>query len=73
MYGSSLRTLTRRPLFLSNLPSEAAVMPFPNDETTPPVTKIYLTMTLLYLRTPYILFSGDSRRKCKQKTRPLQV
>jgi hypothetical protein len=29
-------------LDLSNLPKDAAIMPFPNDETTPPVTKTYL-------------------------------
>jgi hypothetical protein len=35
---------TLRPLALSNLPSEAAVMPFPSPETTPPVTKMYFVM-----------------------------
>ena len=29
-------------------PSEAAVMPFPNDETTPPVTNTYLTCLLTW-------------------------
>jgi hypothetical protein len=29
-----------KPLASSTAPSEAAEMPFPNEETTPPVTKI---------------------------------
>jgi hypothetical protein len=33
--------VTRRPRALSKRPSEAAVMPFPKELTTPPVTKMY--------------------------------
>src|SRR5439155_15115743 len=40
-YGSNLTTWTLKPRALSSRPSEAAVMPFPSDETTPPVTKTY--------------------------------
>src|SRR5262245_42042236 len=42
MYGSSLRMETRRPRALSNRPMLAAVMPFPREEVTPPVTKTYV-------------------------------
>src|SRR5690625_2785064 len=30
------------PLAINNLPNEAQMIPFPRDEVTPPVTKIYL-------------------------------
>ena len=33
----------RYPLAFRSRPREAAVMPFPRPETTPPVTKIYFT------------------------------
>src|SRR6185503_16989267 len=45
MYGSSL---TRETLILRDsriAAREAAAMPFPREETTPPVTKTYLVMT----------------------------
>src|SRR4051795_1892772 len=41
-YGSNFWSWTRRPRAFSNLPSEAATIPFPSAETTPPVTKTYL-------------------------------
>src|SRR3954452_12285008 len=44
MYGSSFRTETRRPRALSRRPMLAAVMPFPSEEVTPPVTKTYFAM-----------------------------
>src|SRR3982751_1246796 len=40
-YGSNFWSCTRRPRAFSNRPSEAATMPFPSAETTPPVTKTY--------------------------------
>ena len=33
--------VTEKPLAWSNLPSEAEIIPLPNEEVTPPVTKIY--------------------------------
>ncbi len=36
--------VTFNPLFLSSLPRDAAVIPLPNEDTTPPVTKIYLVI-----------------------------
>ena len=43
-YGSNFCTCTLRPRDFSSRPSEAAVMPLPRDETTPPVTKTYLAL-----------------------------
>jgi len=34
--------VTLSPRFLSSRPNDAAVIPLPSEETTPPVTKIYL-------------------------------
>src|SRR3954447_9108405 len=41
-YGSNFCSWTRSPRALSRRPSEAATIPFPSAETTPPVTKTYL-------------------------------
>src|SRR5579859_101347 len=40
-YGSNFCSWTRRPRAFSRRPSEAATIPFPSAETTPPVTKTY--------------------------------
>src|ERR1700735_389279 len=40
-YGSHFWRVTRRPRLSSRQPMEAAATPFPREETTPPVTKIY--------------------------------
>src|ERR1043166_2901426 len=40
-YGSNFCSWTRSPRALSRRPSEAATIPFPRAETTPPVTKTY--------------------------------
>src|SRR5690606_6922633 len=42
MYGSNFWIVTRRPRSTSSRPIDAAAIPFPSDETTPPVTKMYL-------------------------------
>src|SRR6185437_3373806 len=44
MYGSSLRLVTRTPLEVRMAASDAAAMPFPNEETTPPVTNTNLVI-----------------------------
>ena len=44
MYGSSLRLVTRMPREARIAASDAAAMPFPREETTPPVTKTNLVM-----------------------------
>src|SRR5262245_1208647 len=48
MYGSNFCSDTFSPRAFSRRPSEAAVMPLPSDETTPPVTNTYLTCLLTY-------------------------
>src|SRR5438067_1427424 len=40
-YGSNFWSWTRSPRALSRRPSDAATIPFPSAETTPPVTKTY--------------------------------
>src|SRR6185312_5472723 len=40
-YGSNFWSWTRSPRALSRRPSEAATIPLPSAETTPPVTKTY--------------------------------
>src|SRR6266496_1219870 len=42
MYGSNFCIVTASPRSTSRRPNEAAAMPFPREETTPPVTKMYL-------------------------------
>src|SRR6266850_1963855 len=44
MYGSSLMLVTRMPRDSRIAAREAAAMPFPNEETTPPVTKTYFAI-----------------------------
>src|ERR1022692_2205746 len=63
MYGSSLRLVTRMPREARIAARDAAAMPFPREETTPPVTKTNLVMDdkswkfLFYRNTP----SGTNR------------
>src|SRR5438270_6596833 len=40
-YGSNFCNWTRRPLALSRRPRDAATIPLPSADTTPPVTKTY--------------------------------
>jgi hypothetical protein len=42
MYGSSLRKVILSPRLSSRLPIDADASPLPNEDTTPPVTKMYL-------------------------------
>src|SRR5882672_7642404 len=46
IYGSSLMLVTRMPRDSRIAAREAAAMPFPREETTPPVTKTYLVIYL---------------------------
>src|ERR1700691_5385964 len=43
-YGSNFCSDTRNPRLSSRHPMEAAAMPLPSDETTPPVTNTYLAI-----------------------------
>jgi hypothetical protein len=44
MYGSSLIMLIERPRASKMAPRQAEVIPFPSEETTPPVMKTYDVM-----------------------------
>ena len=46
IYGSNFCMVTRYPLALSRQASDEEMMPLPSDDTTPPVTKMYLVSTL---------------------------
>ena len=46
MYGSILTSVTLRPRASSSAPIDADARPLPSDETTPPVTKMNLVLTL---------------------------
>ena len=47
IYGSTLINDTESPLDSKRAPMEAAAMPFPREETTPPVIKIYLVFAII--------------------------
>src|SRR3989442_644044 len=52
MYGSIFCSVTRKPRASRSDPIEAAAKPLPNDDTTPPVTKMYFVATSAYSRHP---------------------
>src|ERR1039457_4763783 len=62
-YGSHFWHVTFNPRLSSRHPMEAAAMPFPSEETTPPVTKIYLA----------ILFHLPRHRGFEQPANSLEV
>lgn len=37
--------VTLKPLACNNLANEAAIIPFPNEDVTPPVTNMYFAIT----------------------------
>jgi hypothetical protein len=39
--------VTFNPLACNNLASEAAIIPFPNEDVTPPVTKMYFAIIMV--------------------------
>src|SRR5436190_17311761 len=57
-YGSNFCSWTRSPRAFSRRPSDAATMPFPRADTTPPVTKTYLGARAL---TGFQASSGSGR------------
>src|SRR5438105_1987786 len=68
-YGSNFCSWTRSPRALRSRPSEAATMPFPRAETTPPVTKTYFGDRAL------TGFQGSSRsglRRFREAEMPLE-
>src|SRR5260370_40394803 len=61
-YGSNFCSVTRSPRLSSRHPMDAAAMPLPRDETTPPVTNMYLAIGI-----PSVFIST----KTVQKVQPL--
>ena len=55
IYGSTFTKETVRPLDSNNAPIEAAAIPLPREETTPPVIKIYLVFAIIKLKHDGIL------------------
>ena len=49
-YGSNFCSVTFSPRLSSRHPIDAAAIPFPSEETTPPVTKIYLAISFCALQ-----------------------
>src|SRR5881227_2003738 len=76
-YGSNFWSWMRRPRALSSRPSDAATMPLPSADTTPPVTKTYFGARAL---TGFQGSSGGGRRGCgsrvftgaEQRVQPLE-
>lgn len=48
MYGSNFCIVILYPLACKSLPIDEDIIPFPSDETTPPVTNIYLVSATIY-------------------------
>ncbi len=46
MYGSTFINETEKPLASKSAPSDAAAIPLPSDDTTPPVIKMYLVLAI---------------------------
>src|SRR5688572_30160582 len=73
MYGSSLMLVTRMLRDSRIAAREAAAMPFPREETTPPVTKTYLVIYLarvgLEKFTGISVISRDARERRQEKPR----
>src|SRR3954447_1523235 len=64
-YGSNFWSCTRSPRAFSRRPSEAATIPFPRAETTPPVTKTYFGARAL---TGFQGSSGDGWNLAGRRT-----
>src|SRR6516164_3723125 len=69
--------VTRSPLACNNLANEAAMIPFPNEEVTPPVTKTYLAMIwLIDYDKLKLVIKSSLFRKGKNRTpasRPVNI
>ena len=49
IYGSNFIIVTDSPLHSNNVPIDAAAIPLPKEDTTPPVTKITLVCELNFI------------------------
>src|ERR1700712_5085830 len=62
-YGSSLMRVTLRPRDSRIAAREAAAMPLPSEDTTPPVTKTNLVMSMGFLLREPRAFGGTRARR----------
>src|SRR5690242_7639036 len=65
IYGSIFCSVTRKPRASSSAPIEAAARPFPRDDTTPPVTKMYFGANSSSFQDPFSdlrFFHGTARQ-----------
>src|SRR6185369_6003716 len=69
-YGSSFCSVTRSPRALSSRPSDAAAIPLPREETTPPVTTTILAMSLRSRVRMVVVEFGPPARRHKHDTPP---
>jgi hypothetical protein len=46
MYGSNFCIVTLKPLACKSFARDAATIPLPNDDVTPPVTNMYLVISI---------------------------
>ena len=65
MYGSNFCIVTLYPRAFKSRPRDAAVIPFPRPETTPPVTKTYFTAILISSCFSLLIFSFPSQVSLK--------
>src|ERR1700675_1072806 len=59
-YGSNFCSVTLSPRLSSRQPMDAAAMPLPRDETTPPVTKMYLVVGI----PPFLFCQKRFKESC---------
>src|SRR5881409_3142070 len=66
MYGSSLRKLILNPRASSSEPIEALASPLPNEESTPPVTKMYFIRIASRAATVTVLARPRNRSRASR-------
>ena len=64
MYGSNFCIVMLKPRACNNFPIDAAIMPLPSEEATPPVTKIYL-VSATSLRIKLVWMPRNCVSECK--------
>src|SRR5579875_135306 len=75
-YGSNFYKVTRRPRLSNRQPMDAPAIPFPKDETTPPVTNMYLGMSYYGCASIILVFSAITNRLgtgCKQPVNSFEI
>src|ERR1700733_2852763 len=66
-YGSNFWHVTLSPRLSSRHPIDAAAMPLPSDETTPPVTNIYLANSITSLLSLKLSLRTVASNHCRFK------